>query len=322
MIKKLLEKIKEYDNIVIYRHLRPDGDALGSSQGLKEIIKATFSKKNVYINANDDSKYLEFISEIDNYNVDEFKGDFLAIVVDTATEKRISGEGYKKAREIFKIDHHNDGEEYGDYNWIDKESPACSEMITKFLMMYKDELKITQKGAIYLYIGIVTDTGRFKYRGVSSETLETASYLLKYDLDLQDIYANLYVKTPEEFRAQAYVYKKYKETPNGVSYIYFSRKTQKKLGLTTEQTAALTSLIENIKDRIIWILFLEQEDGLIRARLRSRHIQINDVANAFGGGGHHQASGATLSSKKEVKEMVKLADKKLKEFKKDKKDVF
>lgn len=322
MIKKLLEKIKEYDNIVIYRHLRPDGDAIGSSQGLKEIIKTTFPKKHVYINANDTSKHLEFISEIDNYNVDEFKGDFLAIVVDTATKKRISGEGYKKAKEIFKIDHHNDSENYGDYNWVDSENPACAAMITEFLMANNNELKTTKKGAMYLYVGLVTDTGRFKYRGVSFKTFDAASFLLKYEIDLQDLYINLYVKTLDEFKSQAYIYKKYSETPNGVSYVYFSRKIQKKLNLTTEQTAALTNLIENIKGRLIWILFLEQEDGLIRARLRSRYIAVNDIANAFDGGGHHQASGATLNNKKEIKKMVELADKKLKEFKKEKKDVF
>ena len=322
MMNKLLEKIKEYDNIVIYRHLRPDGDALGSSQGLKEIIRASFPKKQVYNNGNDESKYLEFISDLDNYNVSEFKGDFLAIVVDTATENRISGEGYKQAKEIFKIDHHNDGENFGNYTWLDKESPSCSAMITKFLMTNKNELKISEKGAYYLFLGIVTDTGRFKYRGVNSEVMECAAFLLNYNIDLQTLYANLYVKSPEEFKAQAFVYNKYKATPNGVSYVYFSLKDQKKLNLTTEQASSYVNVLENIKGSLIWILFLEQEDKNIRARLRSRYITVNDIANNFKGGGHHQASGATLKSLKEVKKLLKIADEKLKEFKNDKKDVF
>lgn len=322
MINKLLEKIKQYNNIVIYRHLRPDGDAIGSSQGLKEIIRTSYPKKNVYNNAIDNSDYLDFVTDLDNFNEENFEDDFLAIIVDTAVESRISGEGYKRAKEVFKIDHHNDGTKYGDYMWIDVECPACAAMITKFLMTFKEELKISEKGALYLFMGIVTDTGRFKYRGVNSSVMKGASHLLQYNIDLQALYANLYVRSADEFKAQAFVYKSFKQTKNGVSYLYFSQRNQKKLGLTIEQASSYVNSFENIKGSLIWILFLEQEDKQIRTRLRSRFITINDIANVFGGGGHHQASGAILKDQKEIKKLLDIADKKLAEFKRDEKDVF
>ena len=110
-------------------------------------------------------------------------------------------------------------------------------------------------------------------------------------------------------------YKNMKVSENGVVYFYVSDKTQKKLGLSREDASAGISALENIKDCLIWIAFIENEDKSIRVRLRSRFVTVNEIGNKYHGGGHACASGATVYSKKELKALVKDADARLKEYK-------
>ena len=106
-----------------------------------------------------------------------------------------------------------------------------------------------------------------------------------------------------------------KQTENGVSYFYVSNATQKRLGLTREEASAGISAIENIKDSLIWIAFIENEDKSIRVRLRSRFVTVSEIGNKYHGGGHACASGATVYSKQELESLVRDADERLKEYK-------
>ena len=104
----ILGKIREYDRIIISRHIRPDGDAVGSTQGLKEILRLTFPEKEIYLVSEDYSEYLSFLGEEDGQLDDELYRDALLIVLDTASVDRISNSKYHLAKEMIKIDHHID----------------------------------------------------------------------------------------------------------------------------------------------------------------------------------------------------------------------
>ena len=106
---------------------------------------------------------------------------------------------------------------------------------------------------------------------------------------------------------------------NGVASLYVSKRMQKKFNLSKEEASASVSYMDSIKDALIWIAFIESDDGSIRVRLRSRFITVNELAEQYGGGGHACASGATVHSKKEVKEMLAKADTMLKEYKENNK---
>jgi hypothetical protein len=107
-----------------------------------------------------------------------------------------------------------------------------------------------------------------------------------------------------------------KITENGVAYIYISRAMKKEFHLTNELASASVGYLENIKGCLCWIAFIDSlEDEKIRVRLRSRFVAINTVAEQYRGGGHAQASGATLHEKKEMRQLLKLADKVVKEYK-------
>ena len=311
----ILDKIKAYGKIIIFRHKRPDGDAVGSTKGLAEILKLTYPEKEIYIINNDYSDYTGFLGGEDEARPDEFYSDALGIVIDTATLDRISNPKCELCRELVKIDHHIDRNPYGDVSWVEEEKSSACEMIADFYAAFSDELKINAQAATYIYTGMVTDSGRFRFRSVTGDTLRAAAMLLDQGIDTDTLFANLYIKEYHTLKFQAHVYKKMKITPNGVVYLYVDRAMQKKFKLTSEQASASVSYLESIKDALIWMVFIENEDGTVRVRLRSRFVTISDLAEKYHGGGHACASGATVHSKKEFKALVNDADTLLGEFK-------
>ena len=106
-----------------------------------------------------------------------------------------------------------------------------------------------------------------------------------------------------------------KITQNGVAYLHVTKGMKKKFGLSNESASASVSYMDSIRDSLIWIAFIDNSDGTIRVRLRSRFVTINDIAEKYRGGGHDCASGATLLKKSEIRKLLDDADKKLKEYK-------
>ena len=104
-MQAILNKIKEYDKIFIFRHFRPDGDAIGSTKGLARILQLTYPEKKIYLQNSDFSDYLAFLGKEDEILPDEEYADALGIVLDTATQERISNKKYALCRELVKIDH-------------------------------------------------------------------------------------------------------------------------------------------------------------------------------------------------------------------------
>ena len=312
--RNILEKIKEYNKIIIFRHFRPDGDAIGSTKGLQRILKLTYPEKTVLLLNDDYSDYLSFLGGEDAPISDEEYADALGLVLDTGTAKRVSNQKFSLCREVIKIDHHIPIETYGDYQWVEEERSSTCEMIAYFYDTFSDELKIDTEAATYIYAGMVTDSGRFRFRDVSAETMRLAGVMLKNNIDTDVLFANLYLKNFEEFKFESYAHKKMKMTKNGVVSLFVSKAMQKKLGLTKEQASASVSFMDSIKGSLIWIAFIEG-DNEIRVRLRSRFVTISDLAEQYRGGGHACAAGATVMSKAEMKELIAKADILLGEYK-------
>lgn len=330
MFITILNKIKEYNRIIIHRHVRPDGDCMGSQMGLKYLLKNTFPEKEVYAVGDELPEYLKELGEVDIIP-DEYYQDALVIVVDTANESRICDARWQTGKYIIKIDHHDDSPEFGDLWYVDEKSPACSSIIVRMIKAWGNEVKMCEKAGYALYFGIVTDTGRFRYRGLTSEVLNNAGYLLDLGVDVDTLYNKLYIDDVATLKLQGYVLNNFKTTSNGVVYIYFSRKIIQKFGVTKDEAANLVNSISTIKGHPVWVAFIDQgyekleklEKGEldpskeIRVRLRSRGVAINGVASRYRGGGHLQAAGATIYSKKEMTSLLEELDLLVKEYKEE-----
>lgn len=291
-MKRILDKIKAYDTIIIHGHKRPDGDCYGAQFGLKDIIKRSFPGKKVYV-VGQRASYVDYVGRIDTIEDDVYE-NALSIVVDTAIQERISDPRYTMGKEIIKIDHHIPVEDYGDLIWVDTTFPSCAQMITYFYYKFKDELKLSLEGAIALYTGIVTDTGRFRYRGVSQLTHQLAGILLGKGVDVEFIDGHLSKESLPMIKLKGYVYTHY-ETSGGFIYVKMTRDVIEEHQVSDEQAASVVNALGGIDGYPVWALFIEYPDE-IRIRLRSSGPTINELANQYGGGGHAKASGAKLNN--------------------------
>ena len=317
LMKAIFEKIKSYQRIIIFRHYRPDGDAVGSTKGLQRMLQLSFPDKEIYLQNSDFCDYMAFLGNEDEPIDDSLYESALGIVVDTGTADRASNKKFSLCKEIVKIDHHIDIKPYGDISWVEEERSSSCEMIAKFYETFKDELTLDKQGATYIYTGMVTDSGRFRYRSVSGETLRLAGMLLDFGIDTDILYANLYLDEYNALKFKAYVYNNMKITDNGVVYIYVDRKMQKRFGLTSEQASNVISSLDSIRGSLIWLAFIDGKkgDNAIRVRLRSRFVTVNTLAEKYSGGGHDCAAGATVYSKKEMQALIADADARLGKYK-------
>ena len=317
IMEAILNKIKFYDRIMLFRHVRNDGDCVGATKGLKRIIQLTWPEKEVYLIDRDTAKYLEFMGPEDEEVPDEIYKSALGIVLDTASEARISNKKYTLCKEIIKIDHHIPLESYGTLQWVEEERSSCCEMVVHFYDTFRDQLKIDSQAATHLYTGMVTDSGRFKYSGVTGDTLRVAAVLLDVGVDTDTLFARLYLEAYEYLKFKAHIYERMQITPNGVAYIYIDRAMQEEFGLSLEQASACIGNLDSIRGCISWIAFIESgdEQNTIRVRLRSRFVHINGIAEKYRGGGHACASGATVYTREEVDALLADTDALVKEYK-------
>lgn len=308
--KRILDKIRAYQRIFLFRHVRVDGDCLGASKGLKEILRLTYPEKEIYLIDGEQSDYLAFLGPDDPPVPDAAYADALGVALDTGTADRLSNPRYGLCRELIKIDHHLETAPYGDIAWVEPGRSSTCEMIAAFYDAFRRELKINRQAATFLYTGMVTDSGRFQFPGVTGDTLRYAALLLDQGIDTEMLYAHLYLKDFETLKFQAYVYEHMSRTENGVAHFYIGEDIRKEFGLTLEEASAAISYLGAIRGCLCWLAFIETGDAAhtIRVRLRSRFVPINGVAEHYRGGGHACASGATVYTQAEVQALLAEAD--------------
>lgn len=312
-MKKILEKIKEFNTIIIHGHINPDGDCIGSQYGLKYLIEETFPNKKVYVSGNV-SEYVSFIGKPTIIKDESIFSNALSICVDCPVYERLSDNRCDKSKYSIKIDHHNDSNKYCDYEYIDDMTPSCTQIITEFYMKFKDELKMSKKAATALYVGLLTDTGKFSYGNITPKTFECAANLLSSGIDLGYINNVMSLETEAALRLKGYCLNNFKVTENGFAYITLKYEEFNKFGVDEEVASSLISSISTIKECPVWALIIENKEK-IRIRLRSRGPAINELAQKYNGGGHKLASGGTLKSWNDLEKFVKLSDELVKEYK-------
>ena len=306
MFHDILELIKKYDRIIIHRHSKPDGDALGSQLGLKYILQENFPEKEILI-VGDMSSYISFMegAKMDNVPDEAYKGA-LAIVLDTSAPHLIYDDRYRTAEATARFDHHLFVEKICDTEAIDSTFESCCGLITAFAK--ECDLRLTPLAAKSLYTGMVTDSGRFRYDSTSAKTFRMAAFLMEQPFDLNDIYRNLYADSYESRRLKAHFTLKIQFTSKNVAYIFTSQEEVDALNVEIFTISrGMVSTMADMKGVDIWVNFTETKEGIL-CELRSSKYNINPIAVKYGGGGHAKASGACLKSKDEVEAMLQDLD--------------
>ena len=313
--KQILGEIRSHGTVIISRHKRPDGDAVGSTMGLAAILRLTFPEKRIFLDNTDYAEYVAFLGDEGEHPTDADYTHALVIVLDTGSADRISNPRFANGEKLVKIDHHIDDKPYGDLCWIEEERSSTCEMIADFYLTFRDELQIDSEAATCLYAGMVTDSGRFRFRGTDAGTLRSAAAMLEVGIDTENLYAHLYMDDPDVIRFHAAMTERIRFTGNGVAWMHVSRALRRRRGLSLEEASNVASLMESIKGSLIWLAFIENDDGSIRVRLRSRYVEVQALAARYHGGGHACASGATVYSREEEEALLAEADALLGDYK-------
>lgn len=306
LFKDIYKLIKKYHTIVIARHIGADPDALGSQFALKEVIKENFKDKEVYAVGSTASKF-RFMGNLDKPEDIELSQTLL-IVLDTPDKKRIDGiEELEKYGDVIKIDHHPFVEKFSNIEYIE-ECSSTSQLIFKFIL--ENKLKMNNKIAENIYLGIVGDTDRFLHDYTTSETIELTSKLLNMsNIDFTNLYSYIYSRPLNEVKLEGYIYQNLELTKNNVAYIKITDEILQKYEVDSAAAGNMINNLKYVNEILVWAFFSEDKKmNVIKANIRSRGPIINETASKYGGGGHKYASGARLKSWLEVDNLIKDLD--------------
>lgn len=304
--KSIYHKIKKFNTIVIARHIGPDPDAIGSTYGLKEVILATFPKKNVYVVGTPALRfrYIGLTDKVDDIDYDKT----LLIVLDTPNKARVDAADIDKFKYKIKIDHHPYVETFCDIELIDSTASSASQLVME--LVSKTRLKMNKKAAEKLYIGLISDTDRFLYDYTTPKTFRLVSKLIEQtNLDFTSLYEKMYLRPYKEVNFQSYIIQNLTITENGFAYIKLDEDTLNKFEVDASTAGNMVNNLNYVSEYVVWAVFsYDKTNNNIKGSIRSRGPIINDIAANYGGGGHIHAAGVKLADFSVVDDLVSELD--------------
>ena len=306
LYKKIFKIIKDYDNIVIARHIGPDPDALASQIALRDSIKLTFPEKKVLAIGAGVNRF-RYIGPLDK--LEENLENPLLIVLDVPNFIRVDGIEDLEYKTILKIDHHPAEDIIGEVDWTDETKSSTCEMITNLILNTK--LVMDQKIAENLYIGMVFDSDRFLLRNTTQDTFKTVYDLLNNShINFVPLYDYLYERSIVEEKFRAYLINNIKISENNFGYIYVTDEALKEYNVESSVVSNQVNDFFFIKELICWMFVVyDERNGIYKANIRSRGPIVNEIANKYNGGGHKYASGCRTTNYKDLEKLAQDLDK-------------
>ncbi len=314
--KEILEKIKKYNKIAIFRHIKPDFDALGTQFGLATWIKDNFKDKDVKCLGDNHVTFTPsgLFPETDKLNESWYNDDFLAIIVDVGDFKRIADPHFQRAKETIKLDHHPATDSGYTISVVREDFAAASELVVNMLINFGESYEFSSLSAHYFYIALAGDSGRFLYDSTTTHTFEIASFLLSRKINILNIYEKMYEKDLSDLDVQKFILNNYKISKKGTAYYVLTQKDLDELHLASEQGKDHVNLFSSFKGVNIWCSITEDiTEPCFRISLRSRYYDVGTLATKFKGGGHRLASGAQIEDLSKLDEFIEACDKLIEE---------
>ena len=294
--RRICEELLRHRRVVVTSHIRPDGDSIGSSLALAWALRALGTDVRVIHRDSAPPQLTEFPGIGEILIGEAIPADTDAVVVLECGDLGRTGLVGFDHRVVINIDHHPGNSGYGTTQWIDRSAAACGEMIFEIIMELG--VPLTEQMATQLFVALVTDTGSFRYPGVSPRTFSISARLLEAGADPVSVARKLFDShTLGRLRLQGAVLQTMEidETGRFASLRLDDAMLVATAG-TAEETDGLINLPLSIKAIQATVFFKEAEHGQWRVSLRSKgDVDVGRVARAFAGGGHKNASGCTLT---------------------------
>jgi len=304
---EVIELIRNSSDIAVLSHIMPDGDNIGSSLGLCNALNK-INKNAVFILDDDVPEIYKFLKGANDVKKPEFKNDFeLVIVLDCGDRARLgSCEKYLEGKKVINIDHHMSNTEFGLYNIVDTAASATSELVYKLIKSM--DIPLDKDICDCLYTGIVTDTGQFQYSNTTDLTHEITADLIKHGVEAAKLYKAIYQnnsKAKMKLIGKAISSMKFYHRDKIASMV-LTQEAFESIGAKDEDADGIINFARDIAGVEVALLLKEANDGRVKIGFRSKDfINVNEIAQQFGGGGHKRAAGATVEGELEnIEELV------------------
>ncbi|MBI2679239.1 MAG: bifunctional oligoribonuclease/PAP phosphatase NrnA [Candidatus Koribacter versatilis] len=289
----VLERIESTDRFVLTSHARPDGDAVGSVLGCWQVLEA-LGKKSEVVLADEVPfiyKRLPYADKI--VHASRVNGSYdTAILLECDSIERSRLEGLED-RVLINIDHHVSGRPFGHINWIDPSACACAELV--YRLAVKAGVKITPEMATCLYAAVLTDTGAFCFQGVNERTFALARELVRAGARPAEIAQQVYFAAPTSKMRLLGAALANLHREHALAWMHVTREQFDRAEAEDEDAEGLVNYALGIAGVEAAVFFREMEDGRFRVSLRSKGIiNVAEIAEQFGGGGHACASGCAM----------------------------
>ena len=293
-IKKAIEKAK---TVVIETHESPDGDAIGSSLAMMLALKSIGKDVDVIIPTY--ARTFQFLPGADEIKTEgrDIKYD-LGISLDCTDTKRLKGyEPYfENAKTTICIDHHGSNKMFADINYVDPVSPACAQIL--IIVLNKLGIEINKEIGTCILTGIITDTGGFKYEGVTTETFEFVAELLRKGVNVSDTYKRvMQTRTKGNFLLSKRAMDRLEFFEDGkIAFTYITKKDEEEVNAEEGDHEGIVDMGRDIEGVEVSVFLREADNGAFKASLRSNnYVNVSDVCFLFNGGGHIKAAGCTMN---------------------------
>lgn len=301
IVDRILEGIRDSRTICVVGHIRPDGDCIGSQLGLT-LAMQNEGKEVLCWNQDRIPQKLLFLDPQKLVQAPEKGLHFdCVIATDCASFERLGtvGDCIKERKLFINIDHHESNTRYGDLNWVSARAPSTGELIYHFLRAAN--WPITPAISDCLFTAVSTDTGSFQYPTTRPATYHVAAELVKRGANLAKICDEVYQSFPlPRVRLLKLLYNRFRLThENRIAYFWLKKADYARTGADPMDSEGLIDHIRAIEPVVVACVFEEIEPELTRISLRSKsdHVNVNDIASQFGGGGHQAAAGARISGR-------------------------
>ena len=299
--KEIADVIHTHDTFVVLSHIRPDGDAIGSTIALGHALEK-MGKTVHYINEDGVPDNLKFLPGSDKVTTppSEPLDIQVAIALDCATKPRL-GDNALHAASLAKtwinIDHHISNPKYGDYNHIDSISPATGQIL--YNLITEQNFPFSDLTRDSIYVAVSTDTGSFQYSNTTSTTYEMAADLVRRGINVGEINALTYDSNPyRRIELLRSLLNTLQLSDDGkVADWQLLNEVKEQYKLKPEDSEDLIDLIRGIEGVLVATFFEELPDGKIRVSLRAKDdsMDCSEIAGKFKGGGHKRAAGIRMA---------------------------
>ena len=294
-LDNILDEINKANSIVILTHENPDGDAIGSGLALYNALKNMGKNPDLIIP--EFPRTFEFLPGADEIKKgsDIEKYD-LAISVDCATIKMLNGFAnyFENAEVKISIDHHSTNTMFGDINYVSPDAPACAQILIVLLNYFK--IEVTKEIGTCILAGIITDTGGFKYSGVTAETFEFVAWLLNKGINVSKIYRKvLQTKTRANFELNRIASNRLEFFEDGkVAFTYITKEDEEKVNAESGDHEGIVETGRDIEGVEVSVFIRETDKGCKISMRSNEYVNVSDVCLLLGGGGHIHAAGVTM----------------------------